>query len=153
MNWFKSDSVVPVRSALAAMLLATCAACSTMPAPVDTNVKIDFPPEEQIACIKQADAVLDRVSLSRAQIDWRYRQKEQICFDKFFMNHCLSEAKTERHDDLARIKRIEVAANYFKRAYEVQEMDKSLAERNRANPLPVPNPGPMQPEPVAPLKK
>lgn len=101
---------------------------------VDTNVKIDFPPTERIESVKQADAVLQAVALSRAQIEWRYQQREQICYDKFFTNACLSEAKDQRRIDLARVKKSEVDANFFKRQNTVEEMDKALAEKKKPEP-------------------
>jgi colicin import membrane protein len=135
MNWFK------LLASTAIMTL--CSACASPPPVVDTNVKIDFPLAAPITSVEQADTVLDAVSLARAQIDWRYRQKEQICYSKFFMNSCLKDAKDERRHDLAIVKKSEVAANYFKRKNDVEEMDRNLVEKNVANPLPVPNPGPV----------
>lgn len=127
------------------MMIALLSACASKPGAVNTNVSIDFPPDESITSVEQADKVLDAVILAKAQIDWRYRQKEQICYDKFFMNHCLLEAKDERRVDLARVKKSEVAANFFKRKHTVEEMDRNLVEKNVANPLPNPNPGSSQP--------
>src|SRR5579872_923998 len=60
-------------------LLLLCCACTTTQ-PVDTNVKIDFPPMVRIENVAHADMVLQKVALSRSQIEWRYQQKEQICY-------------------------------------------------------------------------
>ena len=131
MNWYKKSSQL-VRTSVAVALLTLCGACSvfTSAPVVNTDVHIDFPPTERIVSVEQADAVLELVTLSRAQIDWRYRQKEQICYDKFFVNKCLLEAKDERRVDLARVKKSDVEANYFKRKDNVEQMDKALEERN-----------------------
>jgi len=135
MNWFKLSA--------ATAIVALCSACASTPPVVDTNVKIDFPQTSPITSIEQADAALAAVDLSRQQIDWRYRQKELICYDKFFMNSCLRDAKAERRRDLAIVKKSEVDANFFKRKNDVEEMDRNLVEKNVANPLPAPpNPGP-----------
>lgn len=76
------------------------------------------------------------VALSRAQIEWRYQQREQICYTQFFMNACMLDAKKQRRIDLAIIKKSEVAANHFNRQHNVEEMDKALLERNKQHPLP-----------------
>jgi len=99
-------------------------------------VRIDFPSTARIKSVEQADTVLDSVELSRAQIEWRYQQIEQICYTKFFTNSCLSDAKHQRRTDLARVKKIEVEANFFKRKNTVEKMDKALAEKNILSPLP-----------------
>jgi len=130
MNWYKYAKLSG-----AAAVLALCSACASAPPAVDTNVKIDFPPQDRITSVEQADAVLELVSLSKAQIDWRYRQKEQICYQRFFVNDCLLDAKNERRVDSARVKKSEVEANYFKRRDNVEQMDKALEERNQDHPL------------------
>lgn len=96
-----------------------------------TNVIIDFPPTARIESVQQADTVLKAVTLSREQVEWRYQQIEQTCYDKFFVNSCLLAAKDQRRTDLARIKQSEVEANHFKRKHTVEEMDRSLAEKNK----------------------
>jgi len=128
MSWFKF--------VLASSLVALCSACASTKPLVDTNVTIHFPPSDPITSVEQADSVLDDVTLARSQIDWRFKQKEQICYDRFFVNSCLIDAKKERHDDLAVVKKSEVAANYFKRKNNVEEMDRALVEKNLAHPLP-----------------
>jgi colicin import membrane protein len=140
MNLFKFF----LQSITAVVLTALLAACASKPPAVDTNVKIDFPPEDIITSVDQADAALKVAALARSQIDWRYRQKEQICYDKFFMNSCLLDARNEKRVDLARVKKVEVAANFFKRKQQVEDMDRNLVEKNVASPLPAPNPGPSQ---------
>lgn len=125
MNWL---SVV--------LLVMLCTACTATGPVVETNVKINFPPTSRIESVEQADTVLAAVTLSRAQIEWRYQQKEQICYTHFFVNSCLLEAKDQRRVDLARVKKSEVEAKFFKRKKTVEEMDKALAEKNIQNPLP-----------------
>jgi hypothetical protein len=126
MRWF--------RPVCLSLVLSACA--STEPF-VDTNVKIDLPPTASIDSVQQADAVLKAVTLSRAQVEWRYQQIERICYTKFFVNSCLLDAKDQRRIDLEKIKKSEVDANYFKRENTVEEMDRSLAEKNKQNPEPV----------------
>jgi len=120
----------------AVLLVMLCSACSTTQPVIDTNVKINFPSTARVESVEQADVVLAAVALSRAQIEWRYQQKEQICYTHFFVNSCLLEAKDQRRVDLARVKKSEVEAKFFKRKKTVEEIDKALVEKNIQNPLP-----------------
>ena len=133
MNWSNF-----LKSCCALLLLALCSACASTANVVNTDVVIAFPPTDPIISADQADLVLAAVTLSKAQIDWRYRQKEQICYTRFFVNSCLLDAKNERRLDSARVKKSEVEANQFKRRDNVEQMDRALAERNLANPVPDP---------------
>ncbi|MCD6026386.1 MAG: hypothetical protein K0R08_905 [Solimicrobium sp.] len=115
-------------------LATLCSACTGIEALHDIdsgNVNINFPPTAVIESNTQADRVLQAVELSRAQIEWRYTQMEQICYNRFFINSCLLEAKNKRRNDLAKVKKSEVDANFFKRKYKVEEMDRVIKERNR----------------------
>jgi len=125
MNWFS-----------AVLLVMLCSACASTQPTVDTNVKIDFPSTTRIESVAQADTVLAAVALSRSQIEWRFQQKEQICYNQFFVNSCLLDARQQRRIDLARVKKSEVEAKFFKRKNRVEEMDKALFEKNIQNPLP-----------------
>jgi hypothetical protein len=111
------------------LVLSACATPFT-----DANVRIDFPPTERIVSVEQADAALETVKLARAQIEWRFRQKENICYNRFFMNACLLDAKEQRRTDLARVKIVDVEANRFKRQKKVEELDRELAKKNNQPP-------------------
>jgi hypothetical protein len=137
MTWFNLIKIFAVT-----VLVALCSACATSPAEVNTDVVINFPKTDTVTSVEQADTVLEAVSLSKAQIDWRYKQKEQICYTRFFVNHCLLSAKNEKRVDLAQVKKMEVEANRFKRKDNVEQMDRALAEKNLANPLPDPDKSP-----------
>ncbi len=134
MNWFK---LLP-KTVSGLLLLCLCTACATKGTPAD--VVINFPSAEPFITVTQADAVLADVVLANAQIDWRYRQQEQLCYSQFFVNYCLLNAKALRRTDSARVQKSEVAANYFKRKTNVDEMDRALEEKNIAHPVPVPVP-------------
>lgn len=143
MNWFNARALASQLRGLAtlpvaALMVSLCSACATAPT-INNDVAIHFPSSEMVTTTQQADVVLDDVALARAQIDWRFRQKEQICYSRFFVNSCLLEAKNQRHQDLARVKTSEVEANFFKRKTNVDEMDRNLAEKNLEHPLPNPN--------------
>ena len=104
---------------LVASLLAACA--SKGPEPVATAVA----PTTSVA---QADARLADVVLERAAIEARHAEREVVCYDKFFVNDCLDEAKERRRLALAAQRTIEVEAEYFLRKNKVEERDKAMAE-------------------------
>lgn len=104
---------------LAAGLLASCA--SQQPAQVSTAVT----PTTSVA---QADERLAAVAAERAAIEARFAARESACYDKFFVNSCLDEAKERRRVALAAQRAIEVEAEYFKRKHTVEERDKAIAE-------------------------
>ena len=104
---------------LVAALLAACA--GQHQAPVSTALA----PSTSVA---QADERLAAVAAERAAIEARGAEREAVCYEKFFMNNCLDEAKERRRVDLAAQRAIEVDAEYFKRKHTVEERDKAIAE-------------------------
>jgi colicin import membrane protein len=81
--------------------------------------------------IEQADATLAQVARDRAAVQQRYAQDEQVCYGKFFVNHCLDQAREKRRAALAELRAVEVEANHFKRKDAVERRDAELAERAR----------------------
>jgi hypothetical protein len=100
-------------------LLTACA--SKRPAELSTAV----PPTTSVA---QADQRLAEVAAERAAIESRHAEREVVCYDKFFVNHCLDEAKDLRRVALAAQRAIEVEAEHFKRKNTVEQRDKAMAE-------------------------
>jgi hypothetical protein len=100
-------------------LLAACA--GQRPAPVET-------PPAPTTSVAQADERLAAVAAERLAIEARYAEREAVCYDKFFVNNCLDEAKERRRLALAAQRTIEVEAEYFKRKNKVEERDKAMAE-------------------------
>lgn len=110
-----------LRHAGALIGAALLAACGTQrPAEVSTVVA----PTTSVA---QADARLADVALERAAIESRFAEREIICYEKFFVNNCLDEARERRRLALAAQRAIEVEAEYFKRKNKVEERDKAIA--------------------------
>ena len=105
-------------AAIVASLLAACAAKG--PAPVSAAVV----PTTSVA---QADERLAAVLLERAAIESRYAAREVVCYEKFFVNNCLDEAKERRRVALTAQRAIEVEAEYFIRKNKVEERDKAMA--------------------------
>ncbi|MRV74866.1 hypothetical protein GJ700_24440 [Duganella sp. FT92W] len=79
--------------------------------------------------VEQADARLAEVAAARAKVHQQYAADEQVCNEKFFVNHCLDEAKEKRRVALSGLRAVEVEANRFKRQSAVDKRDAELAER------------------------
>jgi colicin import membrane protein len=76
-----------------------------------------------------ADDALRRASEARTEVENKFADEQRICYSRFFVNSCLSDAKEERHLALTRIKRVEIEANEFKRAFQVKEHDRIAAQK------------------------
>lgn len=80
--------------------------------------------------VPQADARLAEVARVRTVVEARFAEREQICYTKFFVNHCLDQAKEERRSALSKLRAIEIEASHFKRAHAVEQRDLALAADN-----------------------
>jgi hypothetical protein len=141
--------------ALSAVLLAACAGEQQLaagPAPIPTT------------SVEQAARRLAVVERERAVIEARYTERERACYQKFFVNHCLDDAKERRRSALAAQRAIEIEAEHFQRQAKVEERDRAMAEaaaqfqaeeaRRAAEPPPAPRepseaPPPPKPKPLA----
>jgi hypothetical protein len=159
----KADFVTDTRprlralaGALTATLLAACASQDVVPREV---------PPPPVTSVAQADQQLAAVALERKAIEARFAEREHVCYDKFFVNNCLDEAKERRRSALAAQRAIEVQAERFKRQAIVEERDRNLAEAERRfkeqearlaaePPRPAPEPMPVPPprKPTAPQR-
>lgn len=115
-------TILPAMRVLsAAALAASLAACATPePGPVLESV-------DPTTSVEQADARLAAVAAARADIEARYAEREAVCYDKFFVNHCLDEAKERRRVALVAQRNIEIEAERFKRRLKVEERDREIA--------------------------
>ena len=154
---FVTDTRIRLRAlagALAATLLAACASQDVVPREV---------PPPPVTSVAQADQQLAAVALERKAIEARFAEREHVCYDKFFVNNCLDEAKERRRSALAAQRAIEVQAERFKRQAIVEERDRNLAEAERRfkeqearlaaePPKPAPEPAPPPRKPAAPAR-
>ena len=154
---FVTDTRIRLRAlagALAATLLAACASQDVVPREV---------PPPPVTSVAQADQQLAAVARERAAIEARFAERERVCYDKFFVNNCLDEAKERRRSALAAQRAIEVQAERFKRQAIVEERDRNLAEAERRfkeqearlaaePPKPAPEPAPPPRKPAAPAR-
>jgi hypothetical protein len=105
-----------------ATLLAACASPEQVPHEV---------PPPPVTSVAQADRQLASVARERAAIEARYAERERVCYNKFFVNNCLDEAKERRRSALTAQRAIEVQAEHFKRQAVVDERDRKLAEAQK----------------------
>jgi hypothetical protein len=104
------------------VLLTACASQDVVPREV---------PPPPVTSVAQADQQLAAVARERAAIEARFAEREHVCYDKFFVNNCLDEAKERRRSALAAQHAIEVQAERFKRQAIVDQRDRNLAEADR----------------------
>ncbi|PLY42375.1 hypothetical protein CSZ94_11200 [Janthinobacterium sp. ROICE36] len=111
--------------------------------------------------VEEADAKLKQSASEREAAENEFAVRELECYNKFFVNNCLDQAKEKRRLILVRLRAVEAEANYFKRAESVRLRDIDLArtqesarldaeQRAAAIPKPVkvvaPEPAPPKPE-------
>jgi len=143
----KADFVTALPIVALAALLSACASHDVVPHEV---------PPPPVTSVAQADQYLAAVARERAAIEARFAERERVCYDKFFVNNCLDEAKERRRNALAAQRAIEVQAERFKRQAVVDERDRNLAEADRRfreqeaklatePPKPPPEPAPVPP--------
>jgi hypothetical protein len=118
----KADFVTALPIVALAALLSACASHDVVPHEV---------PPPPVTSIAQADQYLAAVARERTAIEARFAERERVCYDKFFVNNCLDEAKERRRNALAAQRAIEVQAERFKRQAVVDERDRNLAEADR----------------------
>lgn len=99
-------------------LLAACGSAPVVP---------QDPPIPPVTSVAQADQQLAAVARERAAIEARFAARERVCYDKFFVNRCLDEAKERHRSALAAQRAIEIQANRFKRQAVVDERDRQMA--------------------------
>jgi colicin import membrane protein len=111
-----------IRSTACGLVLAALAGCGTAP---EASMA---PPPVTVHSVAQADQHLAAVAVERAAIEARFAEREQVCYQKFFVNHCLDEAKERRRSALAAQRALEIEAERFKRQAKVDERDRALAK-------------------------
>ncbi|WP_229633334.1 hypothetical protein [Duganella qianjiadongensis] len=85
----------------------------------------------KVQSVEQANAALRQVEQERAVVQDQFAEAERICYGRFFVNTCLSDAKEVRRKALAVLRAAEVDAEHFKRADSVEKRDADLAVRAR----------------------
>lgn len=106
---------------------------------------VDRYPPGTIQSTSVADQALTDVQKKRDIVEAEFAEETRACYPKFFTTSCMDAAKDKRRSALAKIKRVEIEANAFKRRERVKERDKALAEKT-------PDPAPIIKQPAKELK-
>jgi colicin import membrane protein len=80
----------------------------------------------------EAKAERVRITAERAQAQARFTEQEKACYGKFAVNDCLNEARAQRRQVLADLKRQETALNDAERRRRAAERQRDLEERSSA---------------------
>lgn len=135
--------IIPLRRAALVLAGAALSACSFVLLP--PNVQHVAPPSTSLA---DAERKLADAALARTAIESNFAASERLCYEKFFVNNCLEEARELRREALAIVRATEVEAELFERRYKANERDRALTEAQKefeaedaqraANPRPEP---------------
>lgn len=112
----------PASKLLAALVFTTALAGCASVEPGPELAAVD-----PVTSVEQADRRLAAVAVERANIEARFAEREAVCYDKFFVNNCLDEAKERRRVALVAQRNIEIEAERFKRRTKVEERDREIA--------------------------
>jgi hypothetical protein len=116
--------LLPALRAACCALVAAAALAGCSSAPEVATVPALAP----TSTVEQANARLAAVEKERKDIEARYAERERVCYDKFFVNRCLDEARERRRSSLAAQRAIEIEASRFLRRDKVAERDRAMAE-------------------------
>ncbi len=89
-----------------------------------------FPPGS-VTSEEGARAALEAVNTARADVQARFARDEAACYDRFFVNHCIDEAKERRREALESLDAIEIEAERFERGLRAQKRDADMIERRQ----------------------
>ncbi|RNF29389.1 hypothetical protein NM04_18085 [Massilia aurea] len=98
----------------------------------NTELVQEETPPAPTTSAEQAEQRLAAVAAERAAIEARYADREVVCYDKFFVNRCLDEAREVRRAALVTQRAIEIEASLYLRRLKVDERDKAIAEADAA---------------------
>lgn len=107
----------------AACALAQAPISATPGAPAASSASSDFPPPRNF------DAERKAISESRAWTQYRFAAAERACYDKFFITHCIDQAKETQRAELAVLRQRELELGEAERAYKAARRDREQALR------------------------
>ncbi len=84
--------------------------------------------EPVITSVAEADRIEAAAAANRARVEAQFADSEVLCYQKFFVNACLDDAREIRRAALAPFRAAEVASARFKREASVQQRDRELAD-------------------------
>ncbi|MDQ1832531.1 hypothetical protein [Massilia scottii] len=116
-----------IRGAALALLAAGLGACSNSLLPTSMA-----PVVPATVSLEQAELKLEQVRTQRAATEARYANSEVTCYERFFVNDCLDEAREYRRVTLSYLNAVEDEAKHFQRKASADARDVAVAESVRA---------------------
>jgi hypothetical protein len=128
------------KTLFALFCLWQCAA-SAVSAEIIEQALLDHYPAGSIHEVAVARTALTEVDVVRGAVEQRFAESRAVCMNKFFMSHCVAEAKEIRRAALYNVRKVEVEANAFLRKDRAAERERTIAERQSraARPLGTPS--------------
>ncbi len=114
---------ISMRATVALCCLLALSACGT-----SALVRQPAVPVPVFHTTAEADQALMDATRERAAAEARYLESERACYQRFFVNNCIDDAKELQRATLIRVRAIEVEAGRYQREAAVIERDKELAE-------------------------
>jgi colicin import membrane protein len=84
-------------------------------------------PTPSFTSIAEADQALEQARRDRASLEKAYTDSERVCYERFFVNRCLDEAKERRRVGMGVVRATEVEAERYKRETAANDHDRELA--------------------------
>jgi hypothetical protein len=130
-----------VTKALFALFCLSQCAASAVSAEIIEQALLDHYPAGSIHEVTVARTALTEVDVVRGAVEQRFAESRAVCMNKFFMSHCVAEAKETRRAALYNVRKVEVEANAFLRKDRAAERERTIAERQSraARPLGTPS--------------
>lgn len=88
-----------------------------------------------IQTVEAADAALAQVEPTQRQLQAWYIRTQHTCYERFFVNSCLDNAKLSRRKHSVILQRISVEAKAYKRKEHIEELDAELKLKNEQKQL------------------
>lgn len=115
-----------LRTTVVAALMALLGACQTA-----EPVAVEVPPPPSTSSA-QAEQRLAAVAIERQAIEARHAEHEALCYDKFFVNNCLDDAREQLRVAMVAQRAIEIEASHYLRRAKVEERDRAIAVADAA---------------------
>jgi len=122
----------PWRRLLLAALFTLSAASSALARDetADPSAAVaDRYPHGSIQSAPAAKRALSEVKAARSEVAARFAAEQNACYSKFFAASCMSDAKEHKRAALARLREVEVDANFFLRKDRAAQRDRDVAQR------------------------
>lgn len=82
-----------------------------------------------ISTTEIADAALKESTAAQTRLQNWFEQSERHCYDRFFVNDCLSDVKQQRRQHNLILQRISLEAKATQRRLHIEQIDRELAEK------------------------